>query len=353
MKVLIINSGSSSIKYKLFDMPKEALISKGIIEHIGEKGSKVINHHSGLEMILDKIDGVELVGHRVVHGAEEFRRPVLIDDNVIHKIKQCCAIAPLHNPANLTGILACKKLLPGIKQVAVFDTAFHQTLPAYAYIYGLPYYYYQKFGIRKYGFHGTSHEYVAHEAGRILKKPLSRLKIITCHLGNGCSITAVNKGKSVDTSMGFTPLEGLVMGTRCGDIDPALVTHIMHQQQLTPGQMEKLLNKESGLKGISGISNDMRMLDAAARSGNKRARLALDIFIYRIKKYIGAYTAAMAGCDVLVFTAGIGENQKNIRDKVCVGIFAHLKIKPRVLVIPTNEELMIARKAMQLIKETR
>ncbi|MFZ2356416.1 MAG: acetate kinase, partial [Candidatus Omnitrophota bacterium] len=216
MKILVINSGSSSIKYKLFLMPNNGVIEKGIIEHIGEKGSCVCDHYTGLKLILKKIKQVDVIGHRVVHGAEEFKNPVLIDNHVITKIRQCCALAPLHNPANLTGILACKKLLPGVRQVAIFDTAFHQTLPEYAYIYGLAYRYYKKFGVRKYGFHGTSHQYVANEAARLLKKPLNKLKIITCHLGNGCSITAVNKGKSIDTSMGFTPLEGLVMGTRCG-----------------------------------------------------------------------------------------------------------------------------------------
>jgi acetate kinase len=253
----------------------------------------------------------------------------------------------LHNPANLAGILACKKLLPGIKQVAVFDTAFHQTLPAYAYIYGLPYEYYRKYGIRKYGFHGTSHEYVAHEASRILRKPLHKLKIITCHLGNGCSITAVDKGRSIDTSMGFTPLEGLIMGTRSGDIDPALVTYIMGKKKLRIREIDNILNKASGLKGISGISNDMRVLE---KSKTKRAKLAIDIFSYRIKKYIGAYAAIMSGVDVLVFTAGIGENQEGVRRRVCRGLFSHLKKKPKVLVIPTNEELMIARQTYHLIK---
>lgn len=350
MKVLVINCGSSSIKYKFFDMPKEALISKGLIEHIGEKGSKISDHRTGLKIILEKINGVSLVGHRVVHGAEEFKKPTLLNNSVLRKIRQCCLLAPLHNPANLMGILACKELLPNIKQVAVFDTAFHQTLPDYAYIYGLPYSYYTRFGIRKYGFHGTSHEYVASEAARIFKKPINRLKIITCHLGNGCSITAVNRGKSIDTSMGFTPLEGLIMGTRCGDIDPALVSYIMRKKRFNVDQIDALLNKASGLKGISGFSNDMRILEERLNSGDKRARLAIDIFVYRIKKYIGAYTAIMNGCDVLVFTAGIGENQKRIRDRICKGSFSHLKIKPRILVIPTNEELMIARKALQVIK---
>ncbi|MCK9602937.1 MAG: acetate kinase [Candidatus Omnitrophica bacterium] len=350
MRVLVINSGSSSIKYKLFQMPKEDVISKGLIEKIGESGSKIRDHYTGLKMILEKVDGVSVVGHRVVHGEEKFEKPVLIDNAVIREIRKCAAIAPLHNPANLAGILACKKLLPGIKQVAIFDTAFHQTLPDYAYIYGLPYEYYKKFGIRKYGFHGTSHEYVAHEAARILKKPIKELKIITCHLGNGCSITAVNKGKSCDTSMGFTPLEGLIMGTRCGDIDPALVTYIMKKKRLDIHQIDEVLNKESGLKGISGISNDMRVLEKKNKAGDMRARLALDVFSYRIKKYIGAYTAIMGGVDVLVFTAGIGENQARMREKICRGIFSYLKKKPDIMVIPTNEELMIARQAFRLIR---
>lgn len=348
-------------------MPQENLISKGIIEHIGEKGSKinpvkskspkvatsngVKDHYTGLKIILGKINHVEVVGHRVVHGAQEFKRPVLINKSVIQKIRQCCALAPLHNPANLTGILACKTLLPGIRQVAVFDTAFHQTLPDYAYIYGLPYEYYKRFGIRKYGFHGTSHQYVAYEAARILRKPLTKLKIITCHLGNGCSITAVDRGYSIDTSMGFTPLEGLIMGTRCGDIDPALVTYIMRKKKFNILKIDDILNKASGLRGISGISNDMRILEEKSKMKDRRARLAINIFIYRIKKYIGAYTAIMAGCDALVFTAGIGEHQKRIRDRICRGIFSSLKIKPKILVIPTDEELMIARQTYQLIRD--
>jgi len=349
MNILVINSGSSSIKYKLFKMPHRKLVSEGKIEHIGEKGSEIRDHYTGLKMILSKVSSVDAVGHRVVHGAESFKEPALIDPLVVRKIKQCCSIAPLHNPANLAGIIACDKLLPGIKQVAVFDTAFHQTIPDRAFIYGLPYEYYTKLCIRKYGFHGTSHEYVAHEAARILKTPINKLKLITCHLGNGCSITAVNKGKSIDTSMGFTPLEGLVMGTRCGDVDPALITHIMKMKKLDIPSMNTLLNRESGLKGISGISNDMRVLEEKARLGNKRARLALEIFVYRIRKYIGAYTGVLAGCDALVFTGGIGENQKKIRQRVIKNIFKHLKIKPRVLVIPTNEELMIAKQTYLLI----
>lgn len=349
MRILVINCGSSSIKYELFDMPAEEKIEKGLIEHIGEKGGEIKDHYSGLKQVLGHVKRVSAVGHRVVHGAEKFRRPVVIDDPVISEIKECAAIAPLHNPANLAGILACKKLLPGIRQIAVFDTAFHHTLPGYACIYGLPYEYYRKFGIRKYGFHGTSHEYVSQEAARILKKPLKRLKIITCHLGNGCSIAAVYKGRSVDTSMGFTPLEGLIMGTRCGDIDPALVTYIMRLNKMDSHSLDRLLNKESGLKGISGISNDMRVLEAKRKKGDKRAKLAIDIFVYRIRKYIGAYTAVMGGADAVVFTAGIGENQREIRDRIVSGLFAHLKNAPKVLVIPTNEELMIARQTYRLM----
>lgn len=349
MKILVINSGSSSIKYKLFDMPGERLILKGALEHIGEKGSKFANHYSGLKTILEKFDSVEAVGHRVVHGAEKFKKPAVVNQKVINGIKECCAIAPLHNPANLSGILACKKLLPGVRQVAVFDTAFHQSIPVHAYIYGLPYDYYQKLKVRKYGFHGTSHEYVAAEASRMIKKPLNKLKLISCHLGNGCSITAIDKGKSVDTSMGFTPLEGLVMGTRCGDVDPALVTHIMRKKKIDAQDMERILNKESGLKGISGISNDMRVLEIKANTGNKRARLAIDIFVYRVRKYIGAYLLVLGGLDALIFTAGIGENQPSIRNNICRGLFSCLGKKPRIVVIPTNEELMIARQTYKLI----
>jgi acetate kinase len=350
MKILVINSGSSSIKYKLFDMPSERLAAKGAIEHIGEDGSKFKNHYAGLKIILEETKKVEAVGHRVVHGGEDFNKPALVDARVIKGIKKCCAIAPLHNPANLAGILATAKLLPGLKQVVVFDTAFHQSLPEHAFIYGLPYDYYQKLRVRKYGFHGTSHQYVALEASRILKQPLNKLKLITCHLGNGCSITAIDQGKSVDTSMGYTPLEGLVMGTRCGDVDPALITHIMHKKNLDTKQMDRILNKESGLKGISGISNDMRLLDEKARAGNKRAKLAIDIFVYRVRKYIGAYLAVLGDLDALIFTAGIGENKASVRDSICQGLFSYLRKKPRVMVIPTNEELMIARQTYKLIK---
>ncbi len=350
MKILVINSGSSSIKYKLFDMPSEHLVKKGSIEHIGEEGSPFSNHYAGLKIILEGIKLVDAIGHRVVHGAEDFNKPALVDQRVIKGIKKCSAIAPLHNPANLSGILACQKLLPGLKQVVVFDTAFHQTLPEYAFIYGLPYDYYQKLRVRKYGFHGTSHEYVAQEAGRMLRKPLSKLKLITCHLGNGSSISAIDRGRSIDTSMGFTPLEGLVMGTRCGDVDPALITHIMRKKNLDTKQMDRILNKESGLKGISGVSNDMRRLEEIAKQGHKRAKLAVDIFVYRIRKYIGAYLSVLGGLDALIFTAGIGENQASVRKSICQGLFAYLAKQPKIMVIPTNEELMIARQTYKLIR---
>lgn len=353
MEVLVINSGSSSIKFKLFDMPEEKVICKGMIEKIGEEGSLIPDHYTGLKMALDRMRSVHIVGHRVVHGAEKFKKPVIIDTQVIRKIKQCCSIAPLHNPANLAGILAAKKLLPHVKQVAVFDTAFHQTLPDYAYVYGLPYEYYQKFRIRKYGFHGTSHEYVALQAARILKKPLNKLNLITCHLGNGCSIAAIYKGRSVDTSMGFTPLEGLIMGTRCGDLDAAVVTYIMRKKEFNAHQVDEVLNKNSGLKGISGITNDMRTLFKNMKLGNRRAKLAIEIFIYRIKKYIGAYSAVLGRVDAVIFTAGIGENQQYIREKVCAGIFSSFKKKPKILVIPTNEELMIAHQTYSLIRKRR
>lgn len=350
MEILVINSGSSSIKYKLYQMPEEKILSKGSIEHIGEKGSSVKDHYSGLKKILKGLNNVFCVGHRVVHGAERFKRPCFIDKRVIKSIRHCSRFAPLHNPANLQGILACKKLLPRIKQVAVFDTAFHQTLPRYAYIYGLPLRYYKNFGIRKYGFHGTSHEYVAKRAAEKLDRPLNKLKLITCHLGNGCSISAIKFGKSIDTSMGFTPLEGLVMGTRCGDIDPALVTYIMQKERLNIKEMENILNSKSGLLGISGISNDMRILRKKASQGNDEARLAREVFVYRVRKYISAYIGLIGQVDAVVFTAGIGENQAQVRNQITRGLFAHFKKRPAVLVISTDEELMIARQSYLLIK---
>jgi acetate kinase len=368
-KILVINSGSSSIKYRLFEARTNSrkdthfnLLQKGLIERIGQKDSGVPNHLDGIRLLLDdlvkgrdaklkSLDEIFAVGHRVVHGGVTFKKPSVITEEVIAKIKECFELAPLHNPANFAGIEACQHLLPSLRQVAVFDTAFHQTLPEYAYIYGLPYEYYEKYNLRKFGFHGTSHQYVAHEAAKVLKKPLSKLRLITCHLGNGCSITAVKNGKSVDTSMGFTPLEGLVMGTRCGDIDPASVIFLAEKEKIPLEQIDKVLNYQSGLKGISGLSNDMREIEEAAKKGHFRARLALEIFAYRIKKYIGSYIAVLGGVDAIVFTAGIGENEKDIRDKVLKGLFGFLnRKKVKVLVIPTNEELMIAKQTFHLVK---
>jgi acetate kinase len=369
-KVLVINSGSSSIKYCLFDVRTNSrksdarfrLYYKGLIEKIGQKDERVKNHKDGIRLLLDelvrtkeaglkRLDEIFVIGHRVVHGGVEFEQPTVVTDKVIAQIRRCFELAPLHNPANLAGIRACRELLPDTRQVAIFDTAFHQTLPDYAYIYGLPYEYYKKYNLRKYGFHGTSHHYVALEAAKILKKPLKKLKLITCHLGNGCSIAAINNGKSVDTSMGFTPLEGLVMGTRCGDIDPASVIFLEKKEKKSLEEIDRVLNYESGLKGISGISNDMREIKKAAGQGHDRSRLALDIFAYRIKKYIGSYLAALGGADAIVFTAGIGENEKDIRAKALEGLFNFLnKKKTRVLVIPTNEELMIAKQAFHLVR---
>ncbi|MGE5280249.1 MAG: acetate/propionate family kinase [Deltaproteobacteria bacterium] len=368
-KILVINSGSSSIKYRLFDVQESGrgkgahyvLGLKGLIEKIGHPDSPVRDHRAGIRALLDglvadkkaKLAGLAdifAVGHRVVHGGVTFKKPTRVTAAVIDKIRECVDLAPLHNPANLAGIEACQELLPDTPQVAVFDTAFHQTLPEHAYIYGLPYEYFERYNLRRYGFHGTSHQYVAHEAARILKRPLSRLKLITCHLGNGCSITAIKNGKSVDTSMGFTPLEGLVMGTRCGDIDPASVIFLADKEKASLAELDRILNYRSGLKGISGISNDMREIKNAARRGHQRAKLALEIFAYRIRKYIGSYMAALGGADAVVFTAGIGENEADVRKKVCTGLTDYLPRKVRILVIPTNEELMIARQTFHLVR---
>jgi len=311
------------------------------------------------------------VGHRVVHGGEKFSSSVVIDDDVIEAIRANSDLAPLHNPANIVGIEACKSVMPDTPMVAVFDTAFHQTMPKEAYIYAIPYSAYEKYSIRRYGFHGTSHKYVALRAAKLLGRPIEELKIVTCHLGNGSSIAAVKNGRSVDTSMGFTPLEGLPMGTRCGAIDPAIITFLMEKENMTYQEINRYMNKESGVLGISGVSSDFRDLEAAADEGNERAQLALDIFAYSIKKYIGAYAAAMGGLDCVVFTAGIGENNPNIRQKACEGLdFLGITVdneknqytkkgkegeistadsKVKVLVIPTNEELMIARETVELV----
>lgn len=399
MNILVINCGSSSIKYQLINRKKRKVLAKGLLEKIGKANSsqihyiggkvvkkqdEVANYEEGLKsilaLLLDKKRGVikdaseiSAVGHRVVHGGEDFFHSVLIDDEVIKTIKSYISLAPLHNPPNLAGIKAARSLLPDVPQVAVFDTAFHQTLPEKAFLYALPYQYYEKYKIRRYGFHGTSHRYIAEGAAKFLKKPLKELKIITCHLGNGCSITAIDKGKSIDTSMGFTPLEGLVMGTRCGDIDAAAVLFLMEKENFTTAQMDNLLNKQSGLLGISGISNDLREIQKWVVKGDQRAKLALEVFAYRIKKYIGAYSAVLGGLDALIFSAGIGENKANIRDKVCQGLeflgvyldkkrnrasskasrFISTESSPaKILVIPTNEEEMIAEETWRIVNKT-
>lgn len=359
MKILVINSGSSSVKYTLFE--KSVVKTKGIIE-------RVSNHEDAIRVVLGKVSGVGAIGHRVVHGGEEIKESVIITEDVIRIIEKYSELAPLHNPPNLLGIRACQRLLPGIRQVAVFDTAYYQSMPPSNYLYGIPYELYKKYGIRKYGFHGTSHRYVAARTAETLKKPIEKLKIITCHLGNGCSITATKYGKAIDTSLGFTPLEGLVMGTRCGDIDPAVVFYIMDKEKVDVHSINELLNKKSGLLGLSGISHDMRDIVKAAKSGNEQAALTIDVFIHRIQKYIGAYIVSMDGVDAITFTAGIGENNSLIRSRACENLgFLKVEIderknnqakgekiitksnsKAKVLVVPTNEELLIAQDTVRL-----
>lgn len=364
---LILNCGSSSVKYSLYRAIKLYLdssirdlvpVSNGQIERIGQKNSNIKNHKQAIKKIVENLvsknqccKNIDAIGHRVVHGGEYFRKPTLINKNVILKIKNCSQLAPLHNPANLAGIEACRELLPGIPQVAVFDTAFHQTIPPRAYLYAIPYRYYKKYNLRKFGFHGMSHQYVAREAAKQLKRSLTQLRLITCHLGNGCSICAIKNGVSVDTSMGFTPLAGLVMGTRSGDIDPAAVLYVMQRENISPVMMEEILNKQSGLKGVSGISNDMRLLQKAAKKGNYRAKIAISIFAYRLRQYIGSYIAIMGGVDAVVFTAGIGENI-DIRKMISYGglISFFRKLNVKILVIHTNEELMIAQEVYRSIR---
>jgi len=378
MITLVINSGSSSIKYQLFDMKKLKLLCKGTIERIGEEAARLFHkkqdeevlkkkveaktHKTAIRILLDaltdpehgaisNIEDIGAIGHRVVHGAEEFSESVLITNRIVESVKKYNELAPLHNPPAISGIKACMEILPEIKQVAVFDTAFHQTMPDYAYLYALPIGLYKKYKIRRYGFHGTSHRYVAKKAADVLKKPLEKLKLITCHLGNGCSITAIDGGKSVDTSMGFTPLEGLVMGTRTGDIDPAIVFFLMKKEKLDPKSISDVLNKKSGLLGLSGVSNDMRDIGEEIKNGNKRAARAIEVFIYRIKKYIGAYIAAMNGVDAIVFTAGIGENQPFIKERIKKDLsFLTKATKARFLTVPTNEELLIAHDTYEIVK---
>ncbi len=401
MKILVINCGSSSIKYKLFDLPESDVLAKGVIEKIGIDGSfimhaiksetevkiekEIIDHQSGIDFILkllvdkefgvlEKIDEIDAAGHRIVHGGEEFHSSVLITRKVIHEIEKCSKLAPLHNPSNLKGIHAMSKLIPGIKQVAVFDTQYHQTMPACAYMYAIPYDYYQKDKIRRYGFHGMSHHYVSNRACEFLNLNIKDLKIISCHLGNGSSITAIKNGVSIDTSMGYTPIEGLIMGTRSGDLDIGVVTHIMEEEKMNQNSVNALLNSRSGMLGITGISSDMREIEAAAKNkNNARAKLALEMYYYRIKKYIGAYVAALNGLDLLIFTGGIGENRSETRRNVCENFdFLGLKLndndnnsshsddriisakdsKVIVIVVPTNEELVIAKDTLQIISNS-
>lgn len=396
MKILVLNCGSSSLKFQIFDMTSEIVLAKGIVERIGLDNSSVVFQPMDHEKVIQKTDvpdhqkavlsvlnllteikfgiiksfsEIDAIGHRVAHGGNLFYNSVIIDAAVKAKIKSLCEIAPLHNPPALIGIEACEKVLPGIKQVAVFDTAFHQTIPEYAYLYGLPYEVYEKYGIRKFGFHGTSHKYVANRAASLLEKPIEELKIITCHLGNGASITAVLNGESVDTSMGFTPLEGLIMGTRSGDIDPTIVTFLKNKAGWSIEETLDVLNTKSGILGVSGVSSDFRDVEEAADGGNKRARIALEKFYYDVIKYIGAYVAVLNGVDAIVFTAGLGENSPSMRSAVCKN-FTYLGVhlneemnnkrgkeiivstpesKIAILVIPTNEELMIARDTKELI----
>jgi len=360
MKILIVNCGSSSIKYKLYDFPSKSLLVKGVIERIGETKSQVQNHHQGIKVLVEDIlnkgvvtnlNEISAIGHRVVHGGETFTQPHLIDAKVIKKIEECAQLAPLHNPVNLAGIIGCRKLFPRIPQVAVFDTAFHQTIPEYAFMYPLPIEYYKKYKIRKYGFHGTSHQFIATEAAKILKKPLNKLRLITCHLGNGCSVAAIDKGKSIDTSMGFTPLEGLMMGTRSGDVDIAAIFYLMKKENFSVSEMDNILNKKSGILGIFGSSNDFRALKKAAKAGNSRAKLAYEMFIYRLKKYIGAYYFILGRPDAICITGGIGEHSNQIDSITKKDILKIGDKKTKVLVIPTDEELMIANLTYELLKK--
>ncbi len=362
--ILVINCGSSSAKYQLFDVGKHISLAKGLIERIGQADS-CRDYYEAIEIIVARLtdkkkgaissrDEIRGIGHRVVHGGEEFKSSVLINEKVLKSILKYCELAPLHNPPSLSGIKACSKILKGIKQVAVFDTSFHQTMPEKAFLYGIPFRYYEKHGIRKYGFHGTSHRFVAEKAAGRLGRPLKSLRLITCHLGNGCSMTAVNRGRSVDTSMGLTPLEGLLMGTRSGDLDPAIVFYLIEKEKLSAESISDILNKESGLLGVSGVSNDMRDLVKSTKSKTKsakRSRLAIDMFVYRIKKYIGAYFAAMGGLDAVVFTAGIGENHPWLVRRIAVDLRNVVPEKVKFLVIPTNEELLIARDTYEIIKK--
>ena len=397
MKILVINAGSSSLKYQLIDMQDESVIAKGLVERIGIEGSKLTHKYDGKEFeltvpmkdhsaamkhvldalmdaehgVIKSIDEIGAVGHRVLHGGDKFTASCIIDQPCLDAIEECIPLGPLHNPANLMGIRACQSVMPGTPMVAVFDTAFHQTMPKTAYMYGVPYEFYEKYHIRRYGFHGTSHRFVSARAIDLLGLKGKESKIIVCLLGNGSSLSAVVNGKCVDTSMGLTPLEGVLMGTRSGDLDPAVVECIANNEHLTPTETLNLLNKKSGLMGLSGVSSDMRDVYTAAEAGNERAQMTLDIWAYRVKKYIGAYAAAMGGLDAVIFTAGIGENDKRSRASVCEGLeFMGIKLDPeknnirgveaeisaadskvKVWVIPTNEELAIARDTLELVSK--
>ncbi len=398
MNVLVINCGSSSLKYQLIASDTEEVLAKGLCERIGIDGSMITHtpaggdkvttevpmadHTDAVRYVIEKLtdanvgvikslDEIDAVGHRIVHGGEKFASSVVIDDEVMKAIEECNDLAPLHNPANLIGINSCKAIMPNVPMVAVFDTAFHQTMPKKAYLYGLPLEYYEKYKVRRYGFHGTSHDFVSKRAAEMLGKNRDDLKIIVCHLGNGASISAVDHGKSVDTSMGLTPLEGLIMGTRCGDIDPAIVGFLAEKENMTAEEVISVCNKKSGVLGLSGgISSDSRDLEAAAAEGNQKAIDAIEAYNYRVAKYIGAYAAAMQGVDVIAFTAGIGENNQTLRTGVCnylgwLGttidpeknklrgeevILSKETDKVQVLIVPTNEELAIARETVRLVK---
>ena len=398
MKILVVNCGSSSLKYQLIDMEDEKVLAKGLVERIGIEGSVLTHKVNGekhvvsepikdhkvavklvLDALVDKKHGVikdmseiSAVGHRVVHGGEQYSDAVIIDDKVMESLKDCVKLAPLHNPPNIIGINACKAIMPDAPMAAVFDTAFHHTMPKYAYIYPLPYELYERYGIRKYGFHGTSHRFVSEEAARLMGKDISELKIITCHLGNGASICAVDKGKSIDTNMGFTPLAGLAMGTRCGDIDPAIIPFLINEIGMSIDEISNIMNNESGILGMSGISSDFRDVEEIASfKHDRRAQLALDVFYYRVKSFIGSYVAVLDGVDAIVFTAGVGENSSIGRAEICSGLtYLGIKIdeeknnirgkateittansKTKVFVIPTNEKLVIARDTKFLVEK--
>ena len=396
MKILVINCGSSSLKYQLFDMDNESVSAKGLVDRIGIDGSNITHRKTGaepftittpikdhkvamqlvLEALLDKdhgvlksLDEISAAGHRIVSGGDLYKESVLVDDKVMDGLRQCIPLAPLHNPGHIMGIEAIQHALPNLPNVTVFDTAFHQTMPDYAYMYGLPWEFYETHRVRRYGAHGTSHHFVALRTAEILGKPLSELKMVTCHLGNGSSISAVKNGKCIDTSMGLTPLAGVLMGTRTGDMDPACVPFVQNITKYSADEMNNFMNKKSGLLGISGVSSDLRDVEEAAHKGNERAKLAINMLEYGISKYIGAYTVAMGGLDVIVFTAGIGENSAETRESVCKKLeFMGVKIdsaknkvrgkeaivstddsKVKVLVVPTNEELMIARETKRIV----